>query len=70
MNTGDKVTLGYDYQIGDDEDAEDWQGLTGTILPNIDYQPDGFLRVQPDTNRPDGEGLEWFFWPIDVMSVN
>lgn len=70
MNEGDKVTLDYDDLLEDDENPKDWEGLTGTILSSIEYQPAGFLRVQPDTNRPDGEGLEWFFWPIDVMSVN
>lgn len=64
MNKGDRVVL------QDDEEAPgDWTGMTGTIVGHptkLDIEE--FARVQPDTDRPDGYGKEWFFWPTSLMT--
>ncbi|ASR75599.1 hypothetical protein SEA_MILDRED21_241 [Streptomyces phage Mildred21] len=64
MNIGDKVVL------EDDEQAPgDWTGLVCTVIAepmNLDREE--FVRVKPDTDRPDEYGQEWFFWPTSLMN--
>jgi hypothetical protein len=72
MNTGDKVILKCDDGMFDGDDdsgsVEDWRRMTGTVLEGQDYDPRRHTRIQPDTQRPDGQGTEWFYWPDNLIS--
>jgi hypothetical protein len=65
MNTGDKVV------IEDDEDAPgDWGGITGTLLKVTNFGGEtDWAKIQPDVDRPDEYGKEWFFWPIELTKL-
>lgn len=69
MNTGDKVVISLDQPILDENgQPEQWEGVTGTILPATPYDPQNHYRIEPDEDRPDGAGKEWFYWPDFLIS--
>ena len=64
MDIGDKVVL-----EGDEEVPGNWEGLTGVVIAEstkLDGETE-WVRVKPDSDRPDGFGREWFFWPTSLM---
>lgn len=69
MNTGDKVILKCDDNMFDDaSEAAAWAGLTGVVMDPNGFNTPGDARIQPDSDRPDGFGTEWFYWPNNLIS--
>ena len=68
MNTGDRVVLDCNDDMFDEPDEPAlWKGMTGTVLDKDGHLPD-HSRIQPDSDRPDGCGTEWFYWPDNLIS--